>query len=300
MDPGSDIRRYGVGAPSPLSGVCVELFNGECELYKSYGLEGVKTVRYVAADGSPTSVSVVVSSFRRSSGAFGFFTQRVLGGDLPSRATVKPLEAEGRAASGVGMTVAWRGKQVVESTYVNENETPQEIEERSPQVLHPLTQLFSQTLVGPTEPEREVRFLEMDGLDPLGVFVMTDGLLHATGTGPASLGYFSQAEHPHRVLIADRRDPEGSRDLLLLLRRAHSAATLKGRDIIRLRTTQPGAFPETWYLRRQDDVLLGVGPLADENPELSTPEERKRADGEWERFAVRRLMEVSTRELKFE
>lgn len=300
MDPGSDIRRYGIGAPAPLSGVCVELFNGECELYKSYGLEGVKTVRYIAQDGSPTTVSVVVSSFRRSGGAFGFFTQRVLSGDLPSRATVTPLEVEGRAAFGVGMTVVWRGKHVVESTYVNENETPQEIEERSPRVLHPLTRLFAQTLVGPTEPERDVRFLEMDGLDRLGVFVMTDGLLYATGTGPGAMGYFSQAEHPHRVLIADRRDPEGTRDLLQLLRRSHSAATLKGRDIIRLRTTQPGGTPETWYLRRQDDVLLGVGPLGDESSELSTPEERKGADEEWERFAVRRLMEVSTRELKFE
>ena len=47
VDPRSDVRRYGVAASSPLDAVCVELFNGECELYKSYGLEGVKTLRYV-------------------------------------------------------------------------------------------------------------------------------------------------------------------------------------------------------------------------------------------------------------
>jgi hypothetical protein len=198
------------------------------------------------------------------------------------------------------MTVLWRGKQVVETTYVNEVETPKEIEERSPQVLHRLTEEISHMLVGPTEPEREVRFLEMEGLDTLGVFVRTDGLLGATGTGPGSIGYYSKAKFPHRVLIADRRDPEGSRDLLRLLRRTNVSKKLEGRDVIRLRHTREGAPPETWYFRRQDDVLLGVGPLSDnQEASLSTPKEREILDKQWEAFAVSRLMEVSTRELKF-
>lgn len=300
IDPKSDIRRYGVGAPSALGAVCVELFNGECELYKSYGLEAVKTLRYVAEDGSATTINVVVSSFRRSVGAFGFFTQRVLGGDVPSQATVKALEVRGRAVSGVGMTVLWRGKQVVETTYVNETETPREIEERSPKILHPLTKAIAEALVGPTEPAREVRMLEMDGLDPLGVFVFRDGLLGATGTGPGSIGYFSSATFPHRVLIADRRDPEGSQDLLGLLRRTNASQTIKGRDIVRLRHTREGAPPETWYFRRQRDVLLGVGPLSIENEAtLSTPKGRKEAERDWEIFAISRILEVSRRESEF-
>jgi hypothetical protein len=300
MDPRSDVRRYGVGAPSSLSSVCVELFNGECELYRTYGLEGVKTLRYVAEDGAATSVNVVVSSFRRSSGAFGFFTQRVLGGDLPSQATVVPLVATGRAVSGLGMTVLWRGKQVVETTYVNEVETPKEIEERSPLVLHPLTREISRMLVGPTEPERAVRFLEMEELDTLGVFVVTDGLLGAIGTGPGSIGYFSKSKYPHRILIADHRDPEGSRDLLRLLRQTNASKKLEGRDVIRLRHTREGAPPETWYIRRQDEVLLGVGPLSDDGePSLSTPKEREIFDKQWEDFAVSRLTQISNRELKF-
>jgi hypothetical protein len=278
----------------------VELFNGECEIYKSYGLEGVKTLRYIAADGSRSQVSVVVSTFRRSSGAFGFFTRRILGDDLPSRTTVKPLEVTGRAVAGVGMAVVWRGKTAVELTYINEEQTPTEIEAESPRVLHPLARAISEVLVGPSEPERAVRFLEELSADPLGVSVLTDGVLGVAGSGPGVLGYFSKAEIPHRVMVAQRRDKEGSSDLLRLLRRASPHQKLKDRDIFRLRRTQEGAPPETWFVWRVDDTVLGLGPLElSEVPAQSTPEERKADDARWEAFAVVRLGGVVQAESKF-
>jgi hypothetical protein len=128
VDPRSDVRRYGASEAASLDAVCSELYGAECERSKSHGLQGVKTLRYVAQNGSRAEVSVVVSTFRRSSGAFGFFTQRILGNDPPSQTTVEPLEVgAGRAATGVGMTLVWRGKTVVELTYASEEETPAEI-----------------------------------------------------------------------------------------------------------------------------------------------------------------------------
>lgn len=301
VDPNADVRRYGAFGSSPLDGVCVELFNGECELYKSYGLEGVKTLRYIENSGSLTTVNVVVSSFRRSTGAYGFFTRRILGDGPPSQVTVKSLSVEGRAVSGVGTVVVWRGKDVVELTYVSEEETPEEIEARSPQILHPMALAVAAELVGPTEPERAVRFLEALGVDDLGVSVLVEGMMGVSGTGPGAIGYFSKGPMPHRIAIAERRDKAGAGDLLGLLRRSGLAQKLKGRDIIELRQTREGASPETWYLRRNDDTILAVGPLEEPGavPETSTPADRKARKAAWKDFAIRRLMAVSGEELRF-
>lgn len=295
IDRDSDIRRYGAGAGAGLDAVCVELFNGECELYKSYGLEGVKTLRYVSGENSSESVSVVVSSFRRSAGAFGFFTKRILGDQLPSQLTVRALDAvEGRAVMGVGMAYLWRGKQMIELTFLSDEATPEEVEKRSASVLPVLASKISELLIGPVAPESSVILLEELGADQLGVEVASDQLLGVAGTGAGSLGYFSKASTPHRILVAERPDETGAKDLLRLLRRAGVSKKLKGREVYRLRRTQEGRPPETWYLRRRGAWLFGVGPLSvDEQPELSTPDARKQKEKSFENFAVRRVLKLA-------
>ncbi len=300
IDPDSDVRRYGASAPTGLDAVCVELFNGECELYKSYGLESVKTLHYVPDSGGLETVNVVVSSFRRSDGAFGFYTRRILGDDLPSRATVKALdEIEGRAVAGIGIVYLWRGKQVVEMTLVSDVATPDEIEQKSAALLPGLAREMARTLIGPTTPERSVRLLEEPELDPLGVAVSSDEILGVAGTGSGAIGYYSRSKPPHRVFSGERRDEAGAKDLLRLLVRSGASNKLKGRDIFRVRRTREGQPPETWFLRKQRNTVLGVGPLnVLGEPQLSTPEERKREDEQWQAFAIRRLLEVSARESK--
>lgn len=291
IDKDSDIRRYGVSTGAGLDAVCVELFNGECELYKSYGLEGVKILHYVSSSESTESVNVVVSSFRRSAGAFGFFTKRILGDALPSQLTVAPLEAvQGRAVIGTGMVYLWRGKQVVELTFLSDEATPEEVKERSAAVLPQLASGVSELMIGKVEPEASVLLLESLGADVLGVEVAADELLGITGTGTGALGYFSKSETPHRILAVAQRDETGAKDLLRLFRRAGVSKKLKGQEIYRLRRTQEGRAPETWFLRRKGDWVLGVGPLvAEQRAELSTPEERKAKTQRFESFAVRRL-----------
>src|SRR5688572_3325124 len=109
VDPRIDVRSYGVGAKAPLDSVCTELFNGECELYKTYGLEAVRTFEYAPSVGTDHAVSVVVSEFRSGQGAFGFFTRRILGGGPPEALTVEPLELHGQGALGAGVAYLRRG-----------------------------------------------------------------------------------------------------------------------------------------------------------------------------------------------
>ena len=43
VDPNGETRAYGENAPANLDKVCTELFDGECEVYKSFGLKRVVT-----------------------------------------------------------------------------------------------------------------------------------------------------------------------------------------------------------------------------------------------------------------
>lgn len=293
VDPASDVRAYGVVAPSPLDDVCVELFNGECELYKSYGLEKVVTSRYVPDDGSSKQVTVVLSSFRHSEGAYGFYSRRVLGDDRPSQLTVKPLDLEGRGVLGVGMAVVFRGKHVIEATYVSEEETPEEIEENAPLALIPLSREMAHSLRGTTVPALGIQFLESLGAGTTGTLVLSDGILSERGTGPGQVAYFEKTPTPHRVLLAERRDEDGAKDLLRLLRRALPGEKVKGKELFEVRHTREGEPPESWYLARSGAALFLVGPLESQRSQgPTTAEERERSAAQFKTFAFERLSEV--------
>ena len=53
IDPNGEARTYGEAAKGTLDAVCTELLDGECEVYKGYGLKRVVTLRYIDGAGSP-------------------------------------------------------------------------------------------------------------------------------------------------------------------------------------------------------------------------------------------------------
>lgn len=301
LDPNSDVRRYGEGTASPLDGVCVELFNGECEIYKSYGLESVKTTQYVSEKSARITVQVVVSRFRSSDGAFGFFTRRILGDGLPSQVTVRPIQVEGRAALGPGVLYLWRGAQVLELSYVSELETPIEIETNSEPILLQFGEAMTRGLVGTKVPDLSVRIIEDFTSAPFSVVVRSDGLLEVGGTGPFALGYAQDTADaglpPHRLLVAERRDESAAKDLLNLVLRHVSYKKLKETKAYRVRFSPEGRSPETWYFSQTENLLLAVGPLEERTqlPEASTPASRKADAATWEQTALKRLTELRGR-----
>jgi hypothetical protein len=60
IDPNAETRSYGAEAKGSLDEVCTQQFDGECEVYKSFGLKRVVTLRYVDGAGSPGAVSVTL------------------------------------------------------------------------------------------------------------------------------------------------------------------------------------------------------------------------------------------------
>src|SRR5258705_444836 len=81
------------GAKGSLETVCTELLDGECEVYKNYGLKRVVTLRYVDGAGSPGTVNVTASRFGSAEGAFAFFTKRVIADGDQADGTPKQLSA---------------------------------------------------------------------------------------------------------------------------------------------------------------------------------------------------------------
>ena len=296
LDPNADVKRYGEGTSLPLDAVCVELFNGECEIYKRYGLQGVKTTNYIAAKSPTTSVAVVVSAFQSSAGAYGFFTRRVLGDGLPSQVTVRRLDVPGRAAQGPGALYIWRGKQVVEMNYVSELETPEEIIKSGEIVLRELARATSALLLGSTEPQASVLLLEAVIKQDFGVVVHADGLLGQHGSGPYAVGFVESSEgirEPYRLLVAERRDESSASDLVKTITRSLPSKKLKDRDAYRVRFSAEGQTPETIYLSQENERVLLIQPLQlGDLPAVSSPDARERKDKDWEEQALHHLHQL--------
>ena len=101
--------------------VCTTAFDGECEVYKRFGLDRVVVLRYVDGTGAPNSVEVNLSRFSTSDGAYAMFTKRVVADGDPARATVKPAASGPSGATSSSNAYVWRGSYLVELTFVTED-----------------------------------------------------------------------------------------------------------------------------------------------------------------------------------
>jgi hypothetical protein len=267
LDPHGEMRAYGMTLPGNLDDVCVELFNGECEVYKRYGLDRVTTARYVdgAARGgqaSTASVAVTLSRFSRTSGAYGFFTKRILSDGDPLQASVKPLDAGAAGALGGGIAYVWRGQHVLELTYVSEDESPDQLRASSAEVLPAIARELGERLPGSKEPLAEVQLLPQEHLIPLGVHYEGERLLGVGGTGAGALGHYRDGDRRWRVLVAIREDEQGASDLLNTLSRGGQGwpTPFKQRRMLRVRfAPEEDQKPRVWYLARRGNVLVGLG-----------------------------------------
>lgn len=290
VDPRIDVRSYGVGAKAPLDSVCTELFNGECELYKTYGLEGVKTLEYAPSVGTGHAISVVVSEFRTSQGAFGFLTRRILGGSPPDGLTVERLDVSGQGVIGSGVAYFRRGRRVVELTYVSSTETPQEVNAMSRQILPELAREMASSLGGDLDLPLVAQRASLPGLLELGLELPPDGLFGLTGTGPYALAYFA-APQAHRLVVLESADEASAKDTLRLIMTSGASHKIKGTDVVTVRLAQENHAPEMWHLTRRGRIIVGVGPANANGARVLSGDEREKADDAWAAFAVRRLQE---------
>src|SRR5262245_45994067 len=102
IDPQGEIRTYGEKGKLSMDEVCTTAFDGECEVYKNFGLKRLVTLHHVDGAGKGGSGEVNLSQFADAAGAYGMFTLRVVAGDPAEPSTPKVLPAGTAGAIGTG------------------------------------------------------------------------------------------------------------------------------------------------------------------------------------------------------
>ncbi len=261
IDPNGDAKTFGESAAQPLDAVC-DLFDGECEVYKSFGLKRVVTVQYVDGKGSPGNVTVTLSRFASPEAAYAFFTKRVVADADPLEAAPAPLDAGGAAALGSGMAYVWRGELVAELRYVHELESPDQIKSSSARVLPPLATALGQLLPGELTLPPSVSRLPSNERVPSGVAYEYRDLLGVSGAGRGAVGYYKDGERRYRVFVSVRPEEDSAKDVMKTLRKLEGAKATKDSPIDQLNFAlheSEGGPRVEWVVGRSGSVVAGVG-----------------------------------------
>lgn len=261
VDPNGEVRAYGEGASGTLDEVCTQLFDGECEVYKGFGLERVVTMRYVDGKGSPATVNVNLSRFKDKEGAYGFFTKRVVGDSDPTEATTQKLEAGAAGSLGSGIAYVWRGEHVAELSYANELESPDQLKQSSQAVLPTLAKEIGEKLPGDKNAPQAVQALPEASRVPLGVSYESKDVLGISGVGPGALGFYKDGDKRWRVFAIVRADEEAAKDVMKTLKKVDGAKTIKGVafEPMSFARTEEGGPRVEWVVARKGQSVFGVG-----------------------------------------
>jgi hypothetical protein len=262
IDPNGDTRAYGEAAKATLDDVCIQQLDGECEVYKSYGLRRVVTLRYVDGKGTPGAVAITLSRFATKEGAFGFFTKRVVADGDPARITLTQLAAGAAGALGSGIAYVFRGDHLAELSYTNEAESPDQMRASGKVTLPELAKAIGDSLPGePTLPVA-VTLLPVEHRIPMGVSYSVSDLLGMSGVGGGAIGYYEDGGKRWRVMALVRTDDDAASDVLETLRKAHHASVLKDLvfPAVAVSVHRDDSAPKTdWVIGRRGAKVFGIG-----------------------------------------
>lgn len=261
IDPNNEVRTYGKDGKGTIEQVCTELFDGECEVYRAFGLERVVSARYADGSGSPGTVTVNLSRFESGQSALGFFTKRIVGDADPASLTTELFDAGSMAALGAGVAYLWRGMHVVELAYSNDNEAPDALKASSKQILPLLGKAIGELLPGDRELPAAARLLPAEGRIKLGMVFEPKDVLGITGAGPGAIGFYRDGARRYRVITLERANEQAAQDVIKTFRRIEGAAEQKGPPstvTFGQRTAADGAKLE-WVLGRAGRAVVLVG-----------------------------------------
>jgi hypothetical protein len=286
LDPNGGDKAFGDGAALPLDEIC-SLFDGECEIYKGYGVRRVVQAHYVNGAGTAATIDVNVSRFGTSEGAYAMFTRRVVGdGDPADDSTPKPTPGGGSAALGLGNAYLWRGLYLVELTYNNQDAAEAAMKAAGETLLPPLVREMGDKLPGETALPPAAAALPKENLIPLGIRYITKDLLGETGSGAGAFGYYRAGDKRYRVAVIARGDADQAKDVLSTLGKVRGAAKEKNiaDGAVRFMHKEGEAPPAEWVFARSGKLVLGVGDeprslkatmSADEHAKVTLSKEEK-------------------------
>jgi hypothetical protein len=262
LDPNEPARTFGEAADRPLDDIC-NLFDGECDVYKSFRVLRVAQVRWVSGAGGSATIDGYLSRFATPEDAYGMFTKRVVGdGDPADPATPASIPGGGAAALGVGNALLWRGPYLVELTLNDDQASEAALRESGGKILPPLVQEIGRALPGDTDLPEAARLLPTEGRLPMGVRLVRGPLFAPVkGASDGAFGYYADGERRFRVAVIPRSDEAQAKDVIRSLAAIPGAVKEKGlgdQAVVATVEESPGLAAE-WVFARKGAKVVGVG-----------------------------------------
>jgi hypothetical protein len=261
VDPNGETRVFGEGGKLSMDAICTEAFDGECEVYKSFGLKRVVQLRYVDGAGSPGSVEIYLSQFGSSDGAYAMFTKRVIPDSDPLEAAPRKLDVGGAGAIGTGRAYVWKGPYLAEIQYANEQETPAQMKASSERLIVPIATEIGKKLPGAAALPPAAAKLPLEKMVPMGILYTPKDALGVDGAGAAASGFYKDGDKRYRVLSIVRDDVDQAKDVLKTFSKLRGATEEKGvgDGAYRLLVQNKDGTKLEWVVARKDKSIFGVG-----------------------------------------
>jgi hypothetical protein len=264
IDPQSEPKTYGDKGKLTMDEVCTTAFDGECEVYKRFGLDRVVVLRYVDGSGAPNSVEVNLSRFTTPDGAYAMFTKRVVADGDPARATVKPLAAGAAGATSSSNAYVWRGQYLAELTFVTEDTkmTPQQMAQNNDRATGAIAKDIGGKLPGSTDLLASAAALPAASRIQLGLAYHPKDALGLTGVGPIAVGYYKEGEKRWRDVAAVRDGAEAAKEAFRAFKLRPGALPVKGLGDEAVQVVlqeAPDRAKAEYVVARKGTMVAGIG-----------------------------------------
>jgi hypothetical protein len=262
VDPQGEVKTYGEKGKLSMDEVCTTAFDGECEVYKRFGLKRVVSLHYVDGGGTGGSVEVNLSQFADAAGAYGMYTLRVVAGDPAEPSTPKVLAAGAAAAIGTGRAYVWRGAHLVELQYVNEQESPEQLAKSSEAILSAVGKEIGQRLPGPMTLPPAAQGLPVANRIPNGIVFQPKDVWGWSGVGPGAMGFYKDGDRRWRVLAIVKDDADQAKDAFKTIKAKPGSLPVAGLGDEAAHVVVPGggSGPKVELLVvRKGSALWGIG-----------------------------------------
>jgi hypothetical protein len=264
LDPQGEPRTYGAQGKLSMDEVCTTAFDGECEVYKRFGLDRVVVLRYVDGTGAPNSVEVNLSRFATSDGAYAMFTKRVVADGDPAAATVKPAPFGAVGATSSSNAYVWRGSYLVELTFVTEDTkmTPEQMAVQNEKATGAIARAIGAALPGPTDLPPAAAALPVASRVPLGIAFHPKEALGVSGVGPAAVGYYKDGDKRWRAVAVVRPDADGAKEVFRAFKLKPGSLPLKnvGDEAVQVVVQEAADRAKAEYLvARRGTLVAAIG-----------------------------------------
>jgi hypothetical protein len=274
LDPQGEPKTYGDKGKFTMDEVCTTAFDGECEVYKRFGLDRVVALRYLDGSGAPTvpsvgavapnSVEVNLSRFKTIDGAYAMFTKRVVADGDPARATVKSLAAGAAGATSSSNAYVWRGLYLAELTFVTEDTkmTPQAMAAANEKSTGALARDIGSKLPGDPLLPDAARALPTDAMIPLGIAYYPKDAISLSGIGPIAVGYYKNGDKRWRAIAAVRADADAAKEVWRAFKLKAGSLPVKGlaEDAVQVIVQEAPERAKAEYLvARKGTLVAGIG-----------------------------------------